>query len=118
MGNQLCKKSSKIQVNKFNILQYHHSHNKLFGLVLQGIKMEKVFKEVFLAKYIYKKILIFDSIRHLTTVTEKTKNMAQIETKEKAPQVNRNIFLIMCFVTKADKCHCRKLHLWPLFHSL
>lgn len=101
MGNQLCKKSSKIQVNKFNILQYHYSHNKLFGLVLQGIKMEKVFKEVFLAKYMYKKRLILDSICHLTTVTEKNKKHGSDRNKGKSASSEQKYFCHYVFCYKS-----------------
>mgnify|MGYP000090833654 CR=1 FL=1 len=45
-------------------------------------------------------------------------NKVHLETKEKVPKAKGKTHVIAHFVTRADKRHQRKLHLWLLFLSL
>ena len=45
-------------------------------------------------------------------------NKVHLETKEKVPKAKGKTHVIAHFVTRADKLHQRKLHLWLLFLSL
>lgn len=94
--------SYTVFINAFN--QYSVNSSSLSGLFIRLFLETRLFSfglPKCLSKSVLRKNLLF--------------NKVHLETKEKVPKAKGKTHVIAHFVTRADKRHQRKLHLWLLF---